>query len=105
MSSDLARRPDAHRRRPHGRSEQRLLPVLSLSYARSRAALSIGEAIQRERELYGATIADLARHIEVSPYTVMAWERGRMPPTVANLMRVAWALGIPLSRLVEECGQ
>jgi DNA-binding transcriptional regulator YiaG len=75
---------------------------MSALYARDKAALHIGPAIQRARELVDVSAEELAGRLKVSTGSVCSWESGRSCPSVANLLRVAWALGVPMSRLVED---
>jgi DNA-binding transcriptional regulator YiaG len=99
-----SQRVRARRGRPLGSVQLygKALPVLSEEYARDKAALHIGVAIQRERERFEVSAAELAARLEVDEGTVHSWERGAACPSVANLLRIAWALGIPVTRLVEE---
>lgn len=99
-----AQRLRSRRGRPEGSVDLcgRTLPVLSEAYARDKAALHVGEAIQRERERMQVSADELAERIEKSAGTVHSWETGRCCPTVPTLLRIAWALGIPITRLIEE---
>jgi len=45
----------------------------------------------------GATLRDIARPLEVSPYTVLRWERGEIEPKRSNAIRY----GALLERLRE----
>lgn len=49
----------------------------------------------------GLTGADLARALDVTPQAVSAWERGIAQPTVANLHRIADAVGVPVRMLLD----
>jgi len=82
----------------HGRA----LPVLSLGYARDKAAMHVGDAIRAARERVDVSAEELAGRLEVCTATVLAWEAGRKIPPVAQLLRVAWALGVRVAELVEE---
>jgi transcriptional regulator with XRE-family HTH domain len=47
------------------------------------------------------TQMELAVHLEVSLSCVSQWEQGHRRPTIDNLRRVAVALGVSLSELLE----
>lgn len=49
--------------------------------------------IRMLREAKGLTAEELARDLGVSRQVVYAWETGRRHPTLANLERLAGALG------------
>ena len=65
-------------------------------------AKRIGERIKSYRILFGATQQDLADALDVTRQTVAAWESGSRDLGVAMLLRIAKAIGIPVSALLEE---
>jgi len=55
------------------------------------------QAVRRYREAKGLSLRELARRVGVSPATMSAIERGRTALSVARLLAVAEALGVPAS--------
>lgn len=55
----------------------------------------IGARLQRRRLEYGLTQADVARAIGASQKGVAGWEAGRCAMSVANLVALCTALGVP----------
>lgn len=90
--------------RPRGSVDRhgRALPVPSYGYARDLMASEVGVAIRQARERMNVSAEELADRLGVSVLTVHAWERRRSCPSSGNLLRVAMALGVRLSTLVEE---
>ena len=99
-----AQAPRTGRGRPPGSIDRRgrALPVQGIGYARDKAALHIGPAIQREREAVDVSAEELAGRLGVAVGTLHGWESARSCPSVANLLRVAWALGCRVSALMED---
>lgn len=66
--------------------------------------MTIGMTIKRKRELAGMKIWDLARTANVSKETIkkLESEEGRNP-TLETFTRLANALGVRASTLLEEC--
>jgi len=92
------------RGRPLGSVDRRgrALPVQGIGYARDKAAMHLGDAIRAARERMDVSAEELAGRLEVSKQTVMGWEAGRACPSLAQLLRVAWALGVRVAELVED---
>lgn len=72
---------------------------LSEPYIRYMAA--VAERIRELREEQDIAAAEIAAALSVDPLTVHAWEAGRRTPTVANLYRIAAALGVRIADIVE----
>jgi ribosome-binding protein aMBF1 (putative translation factor) len=72
-------------------------------YARAWAAHNVGEAIRAARERQDIAASELAAAVGVSASCVHQWESGRACPTLGRVMRIAWALGVSPSSLLELC--
>ena len=59
-------------------------------------APSIGEGIRRERLRRGLTLAQLARHVNLTVSALSQMERGASDPSISSLRRIAQAFGIPM---------
>jgi transcriptional regulator with XRE-family HTH domain len=62
---------------------------------------TIAQALRRERERVGLSLAELARRAGVAKSTVSQLESGTGNPSVETLWALGVALGVPFSRLVE----
>lgn len=60
----------------------------------------VGRTIATARDAMGLTQVELAHKLGASPSSVQRWEAGKLPP-VRKLLRVARALEIEASELVE----
>ena len=60
----------------------------------------IGTRIRKQREAMRMTVAQLASRVGVSRNTLTNWESGRTEPTASELVRVALALGCPVTDLI-----
>jgi ribosome-binding protein aMBF1 (putative translation factor) len=78
------------------------LPVPSWHVAKMRIAPKLGRAIQAERELRSVSAEEVAGRLGLCKGTIMKWERGDACPTIADLVRVAWALGCRVDALLED---
>lgn len=69
-------------------------------YVRYMAA--VGVRIRELREEQDVSAAELAAALSIDPATVLRWERGdRTTPSIANLYRIAMALGVRVADIVE----
>lgn len=64
--------------------------------------MTIGQNIQRLRKDAKLSQTALARILVVTDRSVARWESGDRVPDVATLRRIAAALGVSISTLVEE---
>ncbi len=62
---------------------------------------AIGARMKSVRESGGWTQEQLAEVIEVTPHTVSQYERGQQSPRLTTLLRMAAALGVPPSALID----
>ena len=60
-----------------------------------------GKRLQRARRQRGLSQAALGRKVGVHVMTISRLERGERQPSMALLQRLAKALGVPVSRLLE----
>lgn len=67
-----------------------------------RARRQVGENIRRLREARGWTQEDLAEHSGLAPAHIGRIERGELDCGINTLEALALALGVDLSRLVED---
>ena len=65
---------------------------------------AIGPRIRAARSRLGLSLQQLAARSDVSAAAVHKVERGDMVPTITTLLKLAAALGEPLSAFVEESG-
>lgn len=61
------------------------------------ALMHIGERIARARNAVGFSQAKLAKEINTGQTTISSWERGRTEPTRDDVVKVASALGVPVT--------
>lgn len=61
----------------------------------------VGERLRELREEQDIAAAEIAAALSVDRATVLHWERGRRTPTIANLYRLAAALGVRVADIVE----
>ena len=61
---------------------------------------TIGTRIRKQREAMRMTVAKLAKRIGVSRSTLTNWESGRTEPTAGELVRLAQAVGCPITDLI-----
>jgi len=66
---------------------------------RSRAHLAYGQALRERREATGVSQETLARTSGLDRTYVSGIERGERNPSLANLLRLAAALDVPLSQI------
>lgn len=64
--------------------------------------MSIGENIRRNRKMRGLSQSKLASLTGVSFQAISAWERGEYSPDTLNILKLANAMDISLSSLVED---
>lgn len=64
----------------------------------------IADALRRERERHGISLAELARRAGVAKSTLSQLEAGTGNPGIETLWALAVALDVPFSRLVEQPG-
>ena len=64
--------------------------------------MSIGENIKRNRKFRGLSQSKLASLTGVSYQAISAWERGEYSPDTQNILKLANAMDISLSSLVED---
>jgi transcriptional regulator with XRE-family HTH domain len=62
----------------------------------------IADAVRRERERLGLSLAELARRANVAKSTLSGLEAGSGNPSVETLWALAVALDVPFSRLVDR---
>lgn len=62
----------------------------------------IGQSIATARRAAGLSQTQLARRLDVADTTVSRWETGAADPSLATLRRLATALEVTVSSLVEE---
>lgn len=70
--------------------------------------VEIGRRLRWLREQKGWSIAQVSRATSLTASTIAQWEGGIMRPGVAELLRVAHALGAPLEKIlaklpIEQC--
>lgn len=53
----------------------------------------VGEVITRIREAAGFSKSEFSRQLDVTRWTVQAWERGEWPPSLTNARRIAVLCG------------
>jgi transcriptional regulator with XRE-family HTH domain len=63
---------------------------------------ALGRVIQRRRREMGHTWRTLGKRCGVSHNTIRNLERGDRSTRLDIIERIAWALGLPLSRLIRE---
>lgn len=64
----------------------------------------IGEAIRELRKAAGLSQEALADAAEIDRSHMSQIERGKRNVTILNLMKIAAAIGSPLSRVIEKAG-
>ena len=64
--------------------------------------MSLGQNIRTNREMKGITQTDLAKSLGVSYQAVSGWEKDTFAPNTHNLIKLASALDVSLSVLVED---
>ncbi len=62
----------------------------------------LGRRIRTARETAGLSRSKVARALEVAEFSVVRWATGQSAPSLATLRRIAAALGVTISTLVEE---
>lgn len=67
------------------------------------ALAKIGDVVHRLREQRASTRKDLAQLAGLSPSLISQLERGETSPSIASLVRLARALGVPLKTFFEDC--
>jgi transcriptional regulator with XRE-family HTH domain len=67
-----------------------------------RVALSLGHQVRTMRQAHGWTVEQAAEHFGIEPAHVRRIEAGRTNPSLAVLVSIAGALGVPLSDLLSE---
>lgn len=70
--------------------------------AAEQATSQLGQRVQRERKRAGLTLDALARASGVSKGTLSQIEQNKANPSIMVLYRVAMALSVPVSALVED---
>jgi ribosome-binding protein aMBF1 (putative translation factor) len=68
---------------------------------RARAARKVGNAITLARESVDVSADELAAAIGVGRWTVLRWERGEACAPLAQIWRIALALGIAPTHIVQ----
>ena len=63
------------------------------------------KTLQKHREAHGWSKAELARRAELNASTVGGIENGRIRPYPGQLEKLADALGVSVSELVEATGE
>jgi transcriptional regulator with XRE-family HTH domain len=63
--------------------------------------IRVGDAVRRRRQELGLALRPLASKSEVSASMISEIERGAKSPTVSTLCRLADAMGVPVSALIE----
>lgn len=66
-----------------------------------RLVAGVGPRIRLIREESDVSATELAAALEINPLTVHHWEAGRRNPTLGNVYRVAAALGVRVSDVLE----
>lgn len=62
-------------------------------------------SLRQLREQAGLTQVRLGFLLDVSPFTIAKWERGVTEPTASRIRRLAWALRVEESEVLEAiCG-
>lgn len=61
----------------------------------------VGEKICQLREKKGLTQEELAAAVGVSPYSIQSYEENRWSPGTKTMSRIAAALHVPITELVE----
>lgn len=61
----------------------------------------MGARIRAARDASGLTRVELARKIERDHTTIYAWERGKREPRFSDVLKLAEALGVDVSRLID----
>lgn len=80
------------------------VPVYSSRYAKDPMLIALGDAIRRVRTAQGITQEQLALQSELDRSYVGGVERGSSNVTLLNLVRVASALSLTGSQLLEQAG-
>jgi transcriptional regulator with XRE-family HTH domain len=60
------------------------------------------DRIRAARQAAGLTQVEVAARLNVQQATVSHWETGRKSPTTANLVRLAFLLGVNVDTLIDE---
>lgn len=64
-------------------------------------AIRLGRNIAEARKAVGKTQSEVAAKVEIETISLSRIERGKVTPGIATLDRIADALGVPLSRLLD----
>jgi transcriptional regulator with XRE-family HTH domain len=80
------------------------VPTYSTRRKKDPALVALGEAIQRLRNASGLSQEHLALVAEVDRSYMSGVERGVSNVTVLNLIKIATAMGVPASDLMEQAG-
>lgn len=80
------------------------VPTRSVRYAGHSALVALGEAIRRVRSAQGIAQETLALRSEIDRSYLGSVERGESNVTLMNIVKIAAALGLSASELVEQAG-
>jgi len=64
--------------------------------------LTLGQNIKKYRKQKGLTQAELAEMIDLKSITIRKYEGDDREPSIETITKIAAALGIPVSKLIEE---
>ena len=80
------------------------MPTYSANRKKAPALVALGEAIQRIRNANGMSQEELALVAEVDRSYMSGVERGASNVTVLNLVKIAGALNVSASNVLEKAG-
>jgi transcriptional regulator with XRE-family HTH domain len=80
------------------------VPTFSRHNRRQPALVALGEAIRRMRIAGGFSQEELALRVEIDCSYMGGIERGESSPTILNIVRIAAAMNLTASELLEQAG-
>ena len=79
-----------------------MLAVVRIMSSRQRSLTCFGQNVRRLRSVSGFTQERLADRADLDPTYISGIERGVRNPTLVIIVRLAKALGVPLSELCKD---
>ncbi len=70
-----------------------------------RIAIALGRRVKKLRTARGWTVEQASEHFGIEPAHIRRIESGRTNPSLAVLVSIARALGVPLASLMAEGGR
>lgn len=80
------------------------MPTPSPKYALDPVLLALGQAIASARKAQGVSQEELAHRSEIDRSYMSAVERGTQNPGVMTVVKIASAIGMPVSALFAKAG-